>query len=119
MTPWASPMGTRAIVSFRPLSGLNQPKPRQNSLDRGLRLSIGGPTISARGSVISPAVKSMAALDPTGNADAMGSRLRSSPIDHGNQSDRSSGGRPPLCADAVGPARDVNTTARPNGYTSK
>ena len=45
------------------------------------------------------------------------SRLRSSPIDHGNQSDRSSGGRSPWCADAVWPARDVNTTARPNGHT--
>ena len=78
---------------------------------------VGGPAISARSSVISPAVKSIAALDPTGNADAMRSRLRSSPIDHGNPCDRSSGDRTPLCADAVGPARDVNTTARPNGYT--
>ena len=90
--------------------------PRQNSLDRGWQLSVGGPAISARSSVISPAVKSIAALDPTGNADAMRSRLRSSPIDHGNPCDRSSGDRTPLCADAVGPARDVNTTARPNGY---
>ncbi len=104
-------------MSFRPLSGLNQPMPRQNSLDRGWRLSVGGPAISARSSVISPAVKSIAALDLTGNADAMRSRLRSSPIDHGNPCDRSSGDRTPLCPDAVGPARDVNTTARPNGYT--
>ena len=104
-------------MSFRPLSGLNQPMPWQNSLDRGWRLSVGGPAISARSSVISPAVKSIAALDLTGNADAMRSRLRSSPIDHGNPCDRSSGDRTPLCADAVGPARDVNTTARPNGYT--
>ena len=104
-------------MSFRPLSGLNQPMPRQNSLDRGWRLSVGGPAISARSSVISPAVKSIAALDLTGNADAMRSRLRSSSIDHGNPCDRSSGDRTPLCADAVGPARDVNTTARPNGYT--
>ena len=51
------------------------------------------------------------------NADAMRSRLRSSPIDHGNPCDRSSGDRTPLCPDAVGPARDVNTTARPNSYT--
>ena len=108
---------TRAIMSFRPLSGLNQPMPRQNSLDMGWRLSVGGPAISARSRVISPAVKSIAALDLTGNADAMRSRLRSSPIDHGNPCDRSSGDRTPLCADAVGPARDVNTTARPNGYT--
>ena len=84
---------------------------------RGWRLSVGGPAISARSSVISPAVNSIAALDPTGNADAMRSRLRSSPIDHGNSCDRSSGDRTPLCADAVGPALDVNTTARPNGYT--
>ena len=104
-------------MSFRPLSGLNQPMPRQNSLDMGWRLSVGGPAISARSSVISPAVKSIAALDLTGNADAMRSRLRSSPIDHGNPCDRSSGDRTPLCPDAVGPARDVNTTARPNGYT--
>ena len=104
-------------MSFRPLSGWTQPMPRQNSLDRGWRLSVGGPAISACSSVISPAVKSIAALDPTGNADAMRSRLRSSPIDHGNPCDRSSGDRTPLCADAVGPARDVNTTARPNGYT--
>ena len=38
-------------------------------------------------------MKSIAALDPTGNADAMRSRLRSSPIDHGNPCDRSSGDR--------------------------
>ena len=72
------------------MSGLNQPMSRQNSLDTGWRLSVGGPTISARSSVISPAVKSVAALDSTGNADAMGSRLRSSLIDHGNQSDNPS-----------------------------
>ena len=117
MAGWSVSMGTRATMSFRlSLSGLNQLIPRHNSLARGWRLRVGGPANSARSSVIFPAVKSMAALDPTGNVNAMGSRLRFLPIDHGSQCDKSSGGRPPLCADAVGPARDVNTTARPNEY---
>ena len=46
---------------------MNQPMPRQDSPDRGWRLSVGWPAISARSSVNFPAVKSMAALDPTDN----------------------------------------------------
>ena len=42
-------------------------------------MSVGGPAISGRSSVISPTVKSRAALDPPGILDAMGSRLRFSP----------------------------------------
>ena len=84
--------------------------PDSNSLDRAWRLSVGGPATSARSSVISPAVKSTAALEPAGNPGAMGSRLRSLPIDHASQGDRSSDGRPPLCAHAVGPARVVDAT---------
>ena len=42
-------------------------------------MSVGGPAISGRSSVISPTVKSMVALDPPGIPDAMESRLRFSP----------------------------------------
>ena len=43
----------------------------------------------------------IAALDGAGHRGVMKLRLRSSLIDHGSQGDRSSGGRPPLCAHAV------------------
>ena len=42
-------------------------------------MSVGGPAISGRSSVIYPTVKSRVALDLPGIPDAMGSRLRFSP----------------------------------------
>lgn len=41
--------------------------------------------VNARSSVISPAVKSIATLEPADSPRAMGSRLRSLPIDHASQ----------------------------------
>ena len=73
-------MGTQAIKSFRPPAGLNQPMRRHNSPGQGMADERrAGPAISGPSSVISPTVKSMATLDPTGIPDAMGSRLRFSP----------------------------------------
>ena len=71
-------------------------------LDRASRLIARGSAIIAASSATSPAVKSVAALDPTGNLDAVGRVSGLHPIDHGTcPGDRSSGARPPLCAHAV------------------
>ena len=91
----------RAIMSFSPPSALYQPIQRQNSLDRVLRFSAGGPAISSRSSAISAGrevATVVAALDRAGHRGAVGSRRRVSSIDHGSQGAVSSGGRPPLRA---------------------
>ena len=51
-------MVTRAIMSLRPPSGLNQPMRRQNAFDRAWRVGVGSAAINARNSAISPTVKS-------------------------------------------------------------
>ena len=94
---------TLAIMSLSPPSALNQPMRWQNSFDRRWRFSGGRPAMSARSSAISSTVKLrpvIAALDLACHPGAIRVRLRSSLIDQGSHDDMSSGGRPPLAAQA-------------------
>ncbi|MCY4004229.1 MAG: hypothetical protein OXF33_11055 [Rhodospirillales bacterium] len=86
---------TLAIMSLWPPSGLNQPTRRQNSLDNAWQLG-GEQRAQVRRFCSGEVTPVEAALDLAGHAGAVKLRLRSSLIDHGSQSERSSGGWPPL-----------------------